>query len=91
MENQAHAQTVRVESSGMRSQVVSLTASALQPEMFSELAIRNGIESLAYVLQKPVEYAEAPELFCLDLLRVTDLDRLAALSSPARVVRAAEP
>jgi dienelactone hydrolase len=91
MENQAHAQTVRVESSGMRSQVVSLTASALQPEMFSELASRNGIESLAYVLQKPVEYLEAPELFCLDLLRVTDLDRLAALSSPARVVRAAEP
>lgn len=91
MENQAHAQKVRIESSGMRSQVVSLTASAIQPEMFSELASRNGIESLEYVLRKPVEYAEAPELFCLDLLRVTDLDRLAALSLPTRVVRAAEP
>ena len=75
----------------MRSQVVALMSSALQPEMFSELVIRDGIESLAYVSQKPVEFGAAPELFCLDLLRVTDLDRLAALSSPARVVRAAEP
>jgi hypothetical protein len=58
-------------------------------DMFSELGIRDGMESLAYVLQKPVEYGEAPELFCLDLLRVTDLDRLAALSSPVRVFRLA--
>jgi dienelactone hydrolase len=91
LENQSHAQKVRVESNGIRSQVVSLVASALQPEMFSELAIRDGIESLSYLLEKPVEYSEAPELFCLDLLRVTDLDRLAALSSPVRVVRWAAP
>jgi dienelactone hydrolase len=91
VEDQAHAQKVRIESSGMRSQVVSMIALALQPQMFSELAIRNGIESLAYVLQKPVEYGEAPELFCLDLLRVTDLDRLAALSSPVRALRATAP
>jgi hypothetical protein len=91
MESQAQAQKVRIESSGKRSQVVSLTASALQPGMFSELVIRDGMESLAYLLQKPVEYGEAPELFCLDLLRMTDLDRLAALSSPVRVLRAAVP
>lgn len=91
MESQAQAQKVRIESSGMRSHVVSLTASALQPGMFSELVIRDGMESLAYLLQKPVEYGEAPELFCLDLLRMTDLDRLAALSSPVRVLRAAVP
>jgi len=76
-----------VDSSGMRSQVVSFIASALHPEMFSELVIRGGIESLAYLLQKPVKYGDAPELFCLDLLRVTDLDRLAALSSPIRIIR----
>lgn len=91
LENQSHSQKVRVESSGIRSQLVSLVAAALQPDIFSELGIRDGMESLAYVLQKPVEYGEAPELFCLDLLRVTDLDRLAALSSPVRVLRLAVP
>ena len=39
-----------VDSSGMRSQMVSLIASALHPEMFSELVIRGGIESLTYLL-----------------------------------------
>ena len=91
LENQSHVRKARIESSGIRSQVVSLVASALEPELFSELAIRDGMDSLTYVLQKPVQYGEAPELFCLDLLRVTDLDRLTALSAPVRVFRLATP
>jgi hypothetical protein len=54
--------------------------------MFSELKISHGMPSLAYVLKKPVQYIPAPDLFCLDLLHETDLDRLAALSAPVRVV-----
>jgi hypothetical protein len=31
-------------------------------------------------VDKPVPYQEAPDLFCLDLYKVTDLDRLPALA-----------
>jgi len=82
----AQAAQVRVEADGMRSQLVALLAAALHPTLFSEVDIRHGLRSLDAVLKKPVEYEAAPELFCLDLLRETDLDRLAALSQPVRVV-----
>jgi dienelactone hydrolase len=80
MKNRAQQQKVRLESRGIRSQVVSLLASALEPDMFSEIIVRDGMQSLDYVLQKPVEYEAAPDLFCLDLLHETNLDRLTALS-----------
>ncbi len=86
MQKRAHAAKIRLESSGIRTQVVSLLASAIEPAMFSEVVIRKGIPSLTYLLQKPVEFGAAPDLFCLDFLRETDLDRLAALSTPARVL-----
>jgi dienelactone hydrolase len=76
---------VRVESRGIRNQVAVLVASALQPELFSEVVIREGMSSLAYLLEKPVEFDQAPELFCFDLYKQFDLDRLAALATPARV------
>jgi dienelactone hydrolase len=82
----AHTAKLRVETCGMRTQLVALLASATHPELFSDVEIRDGIGSLADVLKKPVEYSAAPDLFCLDLLRETDLDRLAALSAPVRVV-----
>jgi hypothetical protein len=86
MSNRTHQPKVHLESSGIRSQIVSLLAAALEPAMFSELVLRNGMRSLDYVLQKPVEYEAAPDLFCLDLLRVTNIDRLVALSAPVRVL-----
>ena len=86
IKDRAHVHTVRIESNGIRSQVVSLIAAAIEPGLFSELVTRNGLRSLAYLLQKPIEYEAAPDLFCLGLLRETDVDRLAALSSPVRVM-----
>lgn len=85
-EERAHTTKARIQTDGFRTQLVALLASALHPEMFSELDVRHGMQSLAFILKKPVEYAAAPDLFCLDLLRATDLDRLATLSSPVRVV-----
>ncbi len=82
---------VRLESSGIRTQVVSLLASAVEPAMFSEVVIRKGMPSLAYLLEKPVAYSAAPDLFCLDLFRETDLDRLAALSQPVHVLNEPSP
>jgi len=37
------------------------------------------------VLQKPVTFEEAPELFCLDLYKEFDLDRLATIAAPTQV------
>lgn len=82
---QQGAPGVRLESSGMRSQVVALVASALEPKLFSEVVVRNGITSLRYLVDKPVKFHEAADLFCLDLYKITDLDRLAALSKPTIV------
>jgi hypothetical protein len=79
--------TIRLETTGMRSQVAALVAAALEPELFSEVTVREGIPSLRYLLDKPVEYQAAPELFCPDLYRDFDLDRLAELSAPTRLVQ----
>lgn len=80
------ASQIRIETMGIRNQVVALVTSALEPSLLSEIVIRNGMASLRHLIDKPVKYAEAPDLFCLDLYKFTDLDRLAALSAPTTVV-----
>jgi hypothetical protein len=79
------APKVRLETSGMRNQVVALVAAALEPNLFSEVKIRHGIPSLRYLVDKPVKYQDAADLFCLDLYKFTDLDRLAALDAPTAI------
>ena len=76
---------VRLEVSGMRNQAAALVAAALEPDLFSEIAVRQGIRSFSYLLDKPVTYAQAPELFCLDLYKEFDIDRLEALAAPVPV------
>jgi hypothetical protein len=71
--------------SGIRNQASALVAAALEPDLFSEITVRDGIRSFSYVLEKPVTYAQAPELFCLDLYKEFDIDRLEALAAPVTV------
>ena len=80
---------VRLESNGMRNQVTALIAAALESNLFSEIVIRDGMTSLSYLLEKPVEYHEAADLFCLDLYRDFDLDRLEAVATPTKFVHGA--
>ncbi len=87
----AGAQKVRLESRGIRTQTIGLVAAALQPDLFSEVSVHEGMSSLAWVLQKPVTFDEAPELFCLDLYKEFDLDRLATIAAPAQVPLHAAP
>jgi hypothetical protein len=75
---------VRLETRGVRSQLVALAAAALEPRRFGEVHVRDGAASLRHLLDAPVEYRAAPELFCLDLYREFDLDQLAALGTGAR-------
>jgi hypothetical protein len=76
---------VRVEATGMRSQVIAVIAAALNPDLFSAVEIHGGLPSLGFLLEAPVKFCDAPELFCLDLYRNFDLDRLSALAAPTPV------
>jgi dienelactone hydrolase len=87
LKNNFGAQTIRVESLGIRNQVVALVAGDLAPGLFSELAIRGGMPSFRYLLDTPVKFESAPDLFCLDLYKQFDIDRLASIAEPARVTQ----
>ena len=76
---------IRLETAGIRSQVVALAAAALEPDLFSEVDSDDAMTSLGYLLDTPVPYRSAPDLFCLDLYKYFDIDRLAALASPVRI------
>jgi hypothetical protein len=65
--------------------MVVLVAAALEPSLFSSIAVRNGMHSLSYALELPVHFEQAPELFCLDFYKEFDVDRLEALAAPAKV------
>ena len=84
-EQKSGAARVRLEVSGMRNQAAALVAAALEPDLFSEITVRDGIRTFGYLLDKPVSYAQAPELFCLDLYKEFDIDRLEALAAPVTV------
>jgi dienelactone hydrolase len=78
---------VRVETDGIRSQTIVLTAAAMDPQDFSTIVSQNAMKSLAYLLDKPVPFRSAPELFCLDLYKDFDVDSLNALASPVKIIQ----
>ncbi|HUI41854.1 MAG TPA: hypothetical protein VL523_07785 [Terriglobia bacterium] len=78
---------IRVESTGIRSQMEALVAAAIEPGLFAAVASQRGMRSLGYLLEKPVHYEIAPDLFCLDLYKDFDVDRLELLAAPARVTQ----
>jgi dienelactone hydrolase len=78
---------VRVETTGPRTQVITLSAAALQPHLFAQVETWDGMQSFNYLLAKPVLYEQAPDLFCLDLYKDFDIDRIAMLASPTEVVQ----
>ncbi len=76
---------VQVETDGIRNQVIALIAAAIAPQDFSAVVSRNAIESLDYLLSKPVPFRSAPELFCLDLYKYFDIDTLTVLAAPLKI------
>jgi hypothetical protein len=83
----AGVQSARIEASGMRSELTSLTSAALTSGMYSELVVRNGLSSFGSLLDKPIKLREAPDMFCLDLYKVFDVDMIAALGPPVRILK----
>lgn len=78
---------LRLVSSGMRSQVEALTAAAIEPRLFHKITIHGGISSLGYLIDKPVSYKAAPDLFCLDLYKDFDIDRFTVLAAPTSITQ----
>jgi len=83
--NVAGVPKVAVECTGIRSQGIALVAAALEPDLFSRVTVREGMRSLQFLLQAPVTFNQAPDLFCLDLYKEFDMDRLAAIAAPTLV------
>jgi dienelactone hydrolase len=75
---------VRLETTGIRSEVIGLVAAALEPTLFSQQVSRQAMHSLGHLLDAPVAFRAAPDLFCLDLYKEFDIDRLTALAAPAK-------
>jgi hypothetical protein len=87
MQTRSGGAAVRLESSGKRYQVAALIAAALEPDLFSQVAVRDGMHSLKHMLDAPVRFQDAPDLFCLDLLKEFDLERLAALAGSGKITQ----
>jgi len=49
------------------------------------VVVDEGMPSLNFLLEAPITFENAPDLFCLDLYKDFDLDRLAAMAAPAKV------
>lgn len=76
---------IRLETEGIRSQIVALVAVALDPGIFSEARSNAVMESLGFLLDAPVPYRSAADLFCLDLYKYFDIDRLTAVAAPVPI------
>jgi dienelactone hydrolase len=85
MKGRSGVSRVRLEVTGIRNQVAALVAAALEPELFSEVVVHSGMPSFGYLLEAPVTFQQAPELFCLDLYKRFDLDRLAAMTPATKI------
>ncbi len=81
----AGAGEIEVETEGMRNHVIALAAAALQPGVFGQINNRDAMQSLNYLLERGIPFRSAPELFCLDLYKYFDLDRLAIMAEPTKV------
>jgi hypothetical protein len=66
-----------------RGQVEALVAAAIVPEQFSEVVTHGGMHSLSYLLEKPVEYRDAPDMFCLDLYKYQCIDGIPPPTAPS--------
>jgi hypothetical protein len=70
---------VRIESRGMRTQLLALAAAALEPDLVTSVLTRDGIRSWRTLYDKPVGYLDFPEVFVPDLGLHFDIPQLEAL------------
>jgi dienelactone hydrolase len=83
--------SVRIVTTGPRSQTVAMVAAALEPDLFGQLELQQSIPSLSDVYEHPAAYIKAPEIMCLDLYHDFDFNTLATIAAPANVKLSATP
>src|SRR5215469_18495629 len=83
--NSTGPKNIRLITNGIRSQVVALAAAALEPDLFSAIESNHAMSSLSYLVDAPVPYRTAPDLFCLDLYKYFEIDMLTTLAFPVKV------
>jgi hypothetical protein len=76
---------VQVETEGIRTAVIAEVAAALEPAAFSAVTSHHAMTSLSYLLDAPVPYRSAPDLFCLDLYKYFDIDSIVAIAAPTKI------
>src|ERR1700722_17015901 len=79
--------TVRVETEGIRSQMVGLIAASLEPGVFRTIVSNEVLASLGELLKGPLVFRTNPELFCQDLYKYFDIDQLEMMAAPTSVER----
>jgi hypothetical protein len=78
-------QTIRLETEGIRSQMVALMAASLEPDLFSGIVSNEILDSLGELLNGPLIFRTTPDLFCLDLYKYFDIDPLEAMAAPTNI------
>lgn len=79
--DRAHRQ-IEVETDGIRSAVIAAVAAAIDPQAFSVITSNHAMKSLSYLLDTPIAFRSAPDLFCLDLYKYFDIDGITAIAAP---------
>jgi hypothetical protein len=75
---------VRLETSGIRTQMIALVTVEVQLAALPEVGSQNPNHSLAFLLDKPASYRSAADLFCLYLYKKFDVGSLSALAYPSK-------
>jgi dienelactone hydrolase len=83
----AHKQ-IQIETDGIRSAVIAAVAAAIDPDAFSVVTSHHAMKSLSYLLNAPVAFRSAPDLFCLDLYKYFDIDSIEAIAAPVIIKNA---
>jgi hypothetical protein len=77
--------SVDIETNGIRSGVIAAVAAALDPRAIHSITSRHAMKSLAHLLDAPVTFRSAADLFCLDLYKEFDIDSITALAAPTLI------
>lgn len=78
---------IRVQTVGIRGQVVAQVAAALSPDLFAAIVSDDAVDSLGSLMEGPLLFRSVPELFCLDLYKYFDIDLFTSMAEPVRIER----
>lgn len=76
---------IRLQTVGIRSQIVAQIAAALSPDLFNTIVSDDAIDSLGSLMKGPLLFRSYPELFCQDLYKYFDIDLFTSMAEPVPI------